>query len=105
MKISELMEGKMPGSVKIRHKAWSPGVFFYPHFTINNYWYGTDLAVLQQWHVDDDRFELYQEPKKKVVRWLWHEKLNHQVSCCLEAEGGLPDNWVKLEWSKTETDE
>jgi len=111
MTITELMAGKAPGTVKIRHNMWKNDYFFIPYYkyrTSSLYsvdrWYGdvdnTDMAGFDDpWFVDTDDWELYTEPKPKTILYEWMV-CNHSLNdwyvytrLMTEAEMG---RWAKL---------
>jgi hypothetical protein len=82
--ISELMEGKAPGTVKIRMSSMPDG-YFVPYYLatrrnyLEGYWHGLTDVGLSDCHNDvDERWYLYTEPKQKVVwvEWLVTSKPN-----------------------------
>lgn len=71
--ISELMEGKERGSVKVCLPHWGHDSYFSPWFQEpNGYWHGQFNNGIAMCYPDhDDDWQLWQEPKKEVVRYKW----------------------------------
>jgi hypothetical protein len=70
--ISELMEGKVPGSVKVRREGWDEGCYFVPHFLADSCWHGVNQAGnYDDFYFNWDDWTLYTEPKRKTVMYLW----------------------------------
>ena len=84
--ITQLMEGKVPGSVKVRKEGvlWGAGAYFVPYFCSNS---GTWFGLRQDGYQSDsddaptDGWELYTEPKPKrmVPTYLWAVRDLHGV--------------------------
>ncbi len=70
--ISELMEGKKPGEIRVTGLSEYDAVYWFrPYYRIEGCWHGPDIQVPHYSWKDDDTWQLYTEPKPKVVRWLW----------------------------------
>lgn len=71
--ISELMEGKRPGEIKIASPHLKQTVWFQPYFTDKNkHWHGISyLGDSQRWegHIAD--WQIYVEPKKKKIMYQY----------------------------------
>ena len=109
MKISEIMEGKVPGSVRVTN---TDGPHYFRPFFIdeNDRWSGTnEKGFTASCNRYDENWRLYREPKKKVVRWLWCRSTGEvHLHMLTEEEAKSMKAGVlthKLEWSKTEMDE
>lgn len=114
--IDKLMEGKKPGEVLVNQSIWPPREFFSPFFRDRHgVWHGLDeRRESVRWSGDVGGWQLYTEPKKKVVKWLWVNSAgyifsgpNHFLSEKEAAEDLSMEylGWKKLEWSATEFDE
>ncbi len=113
--IDELMEGKVPGSVRVTHYGWDNNKYFTPYFKSQNKWYGlSHLNTKDSWVDDSASWQLYTGPKKKVVRWLWAYK-NLGIWYCYEfyseeeavkaAKENPERTMFKVELSRTEFEE
>lgn len=71
--ISQLMEGKVPGSVKVRRSGWYADEYFVPYFIDQEGdWRGTIEGGGATYMTDErDDWTLYTEPKRKVAMYLW----------------------------------
>lgn len=110
--IDELMAGKKPGEIKIRRAEWglAQRTWFKPMYKINNCWIGPSSgSECDRFFNDCDDWEIYREPKKKVVRWLWANGMGEITSQLYDenererAEFTLGFT-IKLEWSRSEFD-
>lgn len=117
-KISDLMEGKAPGSVKICHSTYSSFEWFRPYYKdSNDNWHGLleDDRTLTTTIVDD--WHLWSPPKKKKTLYQWAIKQdghdNWSVSkFYYEGDGQLKegyryvgDNYRRLDYTAIEVDD
>lgn len=91
--ISELMAGKVPGSIKITYSTWSSRAWFQPFFEHKNVWYGL------RDHGDKDNnpngpngWDIWQEPKKKIKKVLWIDC----TACESRKSGVLYGEWLLI---------
>lgn len=117
--ISQLMEGKVPGSVKVRLSVWTAGEFFTPYFydSASGFWFGTSNAGNhEQWTDSTSAWTLYSEPKRKVAMYLWAVKTDdedgtHQSFSYYPSEDALREvnpsiTWCqRLDYTKIEVEE
>lgn len=119
--IDELMQGKQPGEIKITHAEWKdlPSCFFKPFFKDKyQIWFGLgEDDEGEDAYSNRDDWYLWQEPRKKIKRWLWVSKSGHDnlwsLICGLRffSEEELKSEYnrwrllKKLEWSETEFEE
>ena len=107
MKISELMEGKEPGSVKITCRGWGAYVYVRPFFKDNKgAWHCSDEYNISYRFEDwSERFSLYQEPAKTktVYEWMIKEDRGEiwYVSDYLRTEEEACAEWPRAEHRKT----
>ena len=72
--ITQLMQSRVPGEIRIRIKGWDDRSYFIPQFKdVTGNWHGTDSHGHYLWFMDDysTDWELYIEPKKVVARYQW----------------------------------
>lgn len=73
--IDELMKDKKPGEIKITCPPWQSEDYFLPYFKIADQWHGFMHDKRSGFFRNglNDRWRLYEEPKKtrKVVLWQW----------------------------------
>lgn len=77
--ISDLMEGKVPGSVRVRHTDWSFSHYFTPYYELGGNWYGPEyfldkiqgLREVAGVLYNKEGYQLYVEPKPKKKMCLW----------------------------------
>ena len=94
--IDFLMEGKKPGEIKVcyfgdaetRVGHWPSHMFFVPYFK-DQVWYGLDEKHNVQQYKTDQDWSLYQEPKKKVTKWLCADHAGKII------DGMLSDDEIK----------
>lgn len=61
--ISQLMEGKVPGEIKVQGAEYTGCWYFTPYFRANGLWYGTNQnGELDKWRDDNLNWEIYTEP-------------------------------------------
>lgn len=76
--IDELMKDKKPGEIKITCPPWQSEDYFLPYFKIADQWHGFMHDKRSAFFRNglNDRWRLYEEPKKtkKVVLWQWWYK-------------------------------
>lgn len=114
--IDELMEGKQPGEIKIcpaNREPWD-GWFFRPMYKdASNDWHGPDNEnQANTWpSVVDRDWQIWQPPKKTVVRYLWAYAGDRELSKHMYSEAEAkkmfkqPCEWQRLDWSATEMEE
>lgn len=110
--ISDLVakHSKVPGDIRIQHE--DSNDWFQPFFFVQGSWFGRNsMDVAVSFYGDLHRWQLYTEPKKKVVRWLWayvgsygNWILSDHFYSEHEAVGRFAKG-KKLEWSATEFEE
>lgn len=112
MTLDELLKDQKLGEVKVMlhgyHYEW-----FQPFFkTKNGFYCGLNEAgVSDTWSGGSCGWSIWQEPKKKVKRWLWCNQHGEISSTMYSAEetsifGAICESFpIKLLWSETEVDE
>ena len=116
--IDEIMEGKAPGSVKIRNPEWPPDALFIPYYRIasENRWYGVDnVGVSCGFRGDTPGYEVVR-PKTAYYQWLMRSREGERYRTSL-AMFASEDEAVKcinneyweavcrLDYSRTDTEE
>ncbi len=93
--ITELMTGKQPGEIRVTCCGFDKGSWFQPYFqNKHGDWFG---LCSESWGVSYSQnymtngWQLYTEPKAKVVRWLW-------------ANLDDVDGWEQDKWFMNETE-
>lgn len=72
--ISQLMQSRVPGEIRIQLKGWDDGSYFIPQFKdAFGTWHGTTPGGRYLGYRDaySPDWELYTEPKKMVARYQW----------------------------------
>ena len=89
--IDEIMEGKVPGSVKVRNPEWPPDALFIPYYRIasENRWYGADnVGVSCGFRGDTPGYEVVPH-KTAHYQWLMRSR----------------EPWMTREWHLTQFNE
>lgn len=95
----------VPGSLRVQEKAWKKN-YFIPYFKIDRTWHGIyNGDEYEKWHEGIGDWQIYQEPKKKVVKWLWADRNGCVSNFHTEEINNGSIFTTKLEWSKTEFEE
>ena len=70
--ITELMQGRAPGEIRVRSPGWGSDAYFTPYYLAGAYWCGINNngAHASSNNYNDD-WELYTEPKRKVALYNW----------------------------------
>ncbi len=98
--ITELMKGKVPGKVRVRHINWNEDSFFTPYYSACFGWKGLNESEQDSWNSDGVNWVLYEPPPPKVKKWLWARE-DGVISSTLRTEAVVHPGWTKLEWSET----
>ena len=72
--ITELMQGKAPGEIRIMLSSWSNSQWFRPFFvTRKQDWYGITQDDIATGHsaMSSSGWQLYTDPPKTVTMWKW----------------------------------
>ena len=102
--LHSLAKNALPGT-KFRSMAWPKNEWFQPVFCDPH---GLYFGLLQSGHgtcypAFGSSWELWQEPKPKIKRWLWSTLASRQISDVFYTDEEVPGPFFKkLEWSVTE---
>jgi hypothetical protein len=77
MTLDELMKDRRPGEIKVRCEEWAPKNWFQPFYVTETAWHGRcQNNESYAYTRDEDGWELWVEPKKRVKRWLLAERID-----------------------------